>query len=211
MRFVTRMTNQEGTSSLNDMRSSSWEDAEARLFRFNSSQYKDSKLSEATHGDAARSGPADEGKVDLVKPQKKELKLKRDVFFPVQHSIALLVKAEKGAATFQADLYDGSEKGEKVYQTTAFIGPLKRTGFNRSLPVVKNAEVLDSLRVWPVAISYFEPGSDKSDAVPAYELAFLYFENGVSRRLRIDYGDFSIRGTLKDIEFLEPAKCEAKR
>ena len=54
MRFVTRMTNQEGAVSLTDMRSSSWEDAIAKTFKFNSTQYRDAKLSETTQGDASR-------------------------------------------------------------------------------------------------------------------------------------------------------------
>jgi hypothetical protein len=37
MRFVTRMTNQEGSTVLTDMRSSSTEDASARNFRFSAS------------------------------------------------------------------------------------------------------------------------------------------------------------------------------
>ena len=39
------------------------------------------------------------------------------------------------------------------------------------------------LKSWPISISYYEDGNDKKDALPSYELAFLYFENGVSRRL----------------------------
>jgi hypothetical protein len=208
MRFVTRMTNQEGATTLTDMRSSSSEDASAKSFRFSSSQYKDSKLSESTTGDAARSGPSGELKVELTKPQKKALEFKSNAFFPIQHSRALVAAAERGDVLFQADLYDGSEKGEKVYGTTAYIGRAKAAGFNKSLGPVKNAERLDGLKVWPVSISYFEPGSQKSDAVPAYELAFLYYENGVSRRLFIDYGDFAIRGSLKEITFLDPVACD---
>jgi len=211
MRFVTRMTNQEGTATLTDMRSASSEDAFAKSFRFSSSQYKDSKLSESTTGDAARSGPSGEVKVELTRPQKKEMELKPNVFFPIQHSMALLAAAERGQAIFQADLYDGSEKGEKVYATTAYIGRMKGAGFNKTLPAAKNADKLDTIKVWPVSISYFEPGSQGEDAAPAYELAFLYYENGVSRRLFIDYGDFAIRGSLKEIQFLEPAACEGKK
>jgi len=73
---------------------------------------------------------------------------------------------------------------------------------------VKSAERLDQLPAWPVSIGYFEPGSDKSDAVPVYELTFLFFENGVSRKLFIDYGEFALRGELKEISFHEPSKCE---
>ncbi len=210
MRFVTRMTNQEGATTMTDMRSSSWEDALAKSFRFNSSQYKDSKLSEATNGDAARASAGGEAKVELTKPEKKEVKLKGGTYFPIQHSIALLAAAKNGDRMLAADLYDGSEKGEKVYATTSYIGPAKLPGFNKSLPAVTAAAPLDGLKSWPVSISYFEPGSEKKDAVPAYELAFIYFENGVSRRLFIDYGDFAIRGTMKDITFHDAIKCEPK-
>ena len=207
MRFVTRMTNQDGAATVTDMRTSSWEDAFAKAFRFNSSQYKDTKLEEATDGDANRTGPGGEVKVELSKPSKKGLRLKRDTYFPVQHSIALLAAARKGDRIFLADLYDGSEKGEKVYATASFIGRAKPAGYNRTLPVVPSAERLDALASWPVSISYFEEGSEHKDAVPSYELAFLYFENGVSRRLYIDYGEFSVRGELKSLTFLEPTKC----
>ncbi len=61
-----------------------------------------------------------------------------------------------------------------------------------------------------MAIGYFEPGSDSTDALPVYELTFLFFENGVSRKLFIDYGEFSMRGELKEITFHPPSKCEQK-
>ena len=133
MRFVSRMSGQDGTVGITDMRTSSWEDGLAKSFRFNSSQYKDQKLSESTNGDAARSEQSGETKVELTRPEKKQVKLKPDVFFPIQHSIALLAAAKRGETTFQADLYDGSEKGEKVYPTTTYIGKARGPGFNQKL------------------------------------------------------------------------------
>ncbi|MFM9939252.1 MAG: cell envelope integrity EipB family protein [Hyphomicrobiaceae bacterium] len=216
MRFVTRMSTQDGNATVSDMRSSSWEDGIAKLFRFTSSQYKDAKLSESAQGDAARSGVGGEVIVDMTKPAKKEIKVKRDVYFPIQHSIALLAAAKKGDTVFQADLYDGSEKGEKYYATTAYIGRPQPKGYNKSLPAVAAASQaaaakLDDMMSWPVSISYFDPAKEKLDGIPSYELAFLYFENGVSRRLFIDYGDFAMRGTLKEVSFLEPSKCDPKK
>ncbi len=207
MRFVTRMTNQEGVTSVTDMRSSSWEDAVSKAFRFNSSQYKDTKLEESTDGDAARNATGAEVQVELSKPAKKAVKLKGDTFFPVQHSIALLAAARKGEQFFIADLYDGSEKGEKVYSTASFIGRVKPAGYNKGLAKAENGDKLDGLKSWPISISYYEENSAATDAMPSYELAFVYFENGVSRRLFIDYGEFAVRGTLKRVDFLEPAKC----
>jgi hypothetical protein len=207
MRFVTQMVNQGGNAVITDLRSSSWEDGRGRRFRFNSSQFRGEKATEITAGDAARTNAADDIKVELTKPAKKDLSLPARVYFPIQHSIAVLNAAKKSKLLFRADLYDGSEKGEKVYDTVSVISKIVPAGGNRKLPAVKNAERLDRLAAWPVSISYFEPGSEKTDAVPVYELSFLFFENGVSRKLLIDYGEFAIRGELTQITFHEPSKC----
>ena len=210
MRFVTQMTNEGGTTVVTDLRSSSWEEGTGKRFRFNSSQYRDEKPTEVTAGDAARPNTADDIKVELTKPAKKDLSVPARSYFPVQHSIALLEAAKAGKTVFRADLYDGSEKGEKVYDTVSFIGGQRRPGGIRNLPQVKNAEQLDRVAAWPVSIGYFEPGSDMKDAVPVYELSFLFFANGVSRKLFIDYGEFAIEGEIKEIIFHPPSKCEAK-
>jgi hypothetical protein len=210
MRFVTRMTNQSGHTVVTDLRSSTWEDAGAKRFRFDSSQYRDEKATETTVGNAARPGASEDIKVELTKPAKKRLSLPARVYFPVQHTIALLKAAKAGKATFRAELYDGSEKGEKVYDTVAAIGRVHEPGSNGELARVDNAERLDRIKAWPVSIAYFEPGSDKQDGLPVYELSFLLFENGVSRKLHIDYGEFALHGELSGITFHPPSKCDAR-
>jgi hypothetical protein len=72
---------------------------------------------------------------------------------------------------------------------------------------VTNGDKLNSIASWPVAIGYFEPGPSRVDTLPTYELSFRFYENGVSSRLYIDYGDFAIRGELKELTFLEEGKC----
>lgn len=210
MRFVTRMTNQSGNTVVSDLRSTTWEDARGKRFRFDSSQYRDEKATEATIGDAARPGTSEDVKVELTKPAKKNISIPSRVYFPVQHTIALLNAAKASKTSFRADLYDGSEKGEKVYDTVAAIGRVQPPGSNRQLPQVKNVERLDALKGWSVSIAYFEPGSGKQDALPVYELSFLMFENGVSRKLYIDYGEFALQGDLTEIAFHPPSKCETK-
>ena len=208
MRFVTNMVNQSGTAVITDLRSWSWEDSGSKRFRFNSSQFRDEKPTEATAGDASRAPTGGDVKVELTKPAKKDLSLRPGVYFPMQHSLAVLDAARAGKSVFRADLFDGSEKGEKVYDTVSFIGRMQPAGGNRQLPAVKDAERLDTMPAWPISIGYFERGSERKDAVPVYELTFLFFENGVSRKLFIDYGEFAIQGEIKEIAFLEPGKCE---
>jgi hypothetical protein len=207
MRFVTSTTNQEGSVSISDLRSSTWEEGSGERFRFSSSQYRDDQLSEQTSGEATRKKGAGV-RVELSKPKKKALTLSGSVLFPVQHSLQLIAAAGNGQQNFTTDLFDASEKGDKAYSTTAYIGPAYPPGFNRQLPAVANSESLNDLRAWPVSLSYYEKSKSAEDATPAYELAFVFFENGVSRRLFIDYGEFSIRGELKELTFLDAGKCD---
>lgn len=211
MRFVTRTTNQEGQVTISDMRSSSWEDAAGDRFRFDNAQYRDDRQVEQTVGEAVRRKAAGEIRVELTKPKKRVTKLPVDAMFPIQHSMRLLETAQSGQTVLSADLFDASERGEKVYRTNAFIGTRHSPGYNKSLPAVSNSETLDGLPAWPIALSYFEQDKELEDAMPSYELGFVFFANGVSRRLLIDYGNFSIRGELKELEFLEPEKCNPAR
>ena len=211
MRFVTRSTNQEGTVSISDIRTSTWEEATGDRFRFNSSQYRNDQVTEQTQGEATRRKNPREVRVELTRPKKKVNKIGGDTMFPVQHSMNLLQAARDGQTNFTTDLFDASEKGEKVYSTSAYIGGRLEPGYNTSLPDVTGASVLNGLKAWPVALSYYDLGKEKQDAVPEYELAFVIFDNGVSRRIRIDYGDFSIRGDLKELVLLDAGKCDAAK
>jgi hypothetical protein len=210
MRFVTRTTGQDGSQKLNDLRSSSFEDGAFKTLKFSSSQYADEQQSEQTGGDAARNGDGGKVKVEVTRPAKRSLTLDAATLFPIQHSIQVLEAAKAGKSLFTSDLYDGSEKGEKVYATTAVIGNKAGPAQIAKLPKIANTEKLEKMPAWPVSLSYFEKGKDKTDATPAYELAFLFFENGVSRRLFIDYGEFAVRGNLKEITFLDVLPCEKK-
>jgi hypothetical protein len=209
MRFVTRAITPDGNVSVNDLRSSSWEDGGGKTFRFNSNQLRDEQQQEQTAGDAARA--RDEIKIELTRPQKKKTSISGAALFPIQHSRELLAAAQRDESVFQADLFDGSEKGEKIYLTTAVIGRQKAAGQTNGLPTVENSEKLAPLKSWPVSLSYFEPGKSKADSTPSYELAFLLFENGIVRNLTLDYGDFALKGDLKTLTFLDMPKCEPKR
>lgn len=208
MRFVTRMTNQEGEAQINDLRTSSWEAAAGQQLRFNSTQYRNDQVAETAQGDAAR---AEGGaiSVDLTKPDKKKVNFGPSVMFPIQHSMELIAAARAGKDHLTADLYDGSEKGDKINTTSTAIGRKAQGGSIKSPASLKNGDKLDALASWPMAISYYDVGGDQKDSIPTYELSFRFYENGVSTKLTIDYGEFAIKGDLTELTFLEPAKCAA--
>ena len=206
-RLITEIFDREGKPSTTDIRSESQEDAEGRRFKFNTSQYVNDKLSESTKGIAVRSARShDIVTVELEKPRRGMMTLSGNIYFPTQHSLAILKAAVSGQTRIQADIYDGSEKGTKVYETTTAIGAPLELAANHDLPVIKNSEVLDAIQSWPVVVSYYDQSPNK-DGLPAYEVSFRMYANGVSRKLRLDYGTFSLNGELSAIEFSKAKPC----
>ncbi|HEY6670062.1 MAG TPA: cell envelope integrity EipB family protein [Methyloceanibacter sp.] len=206
MRMVTQMIDSQGQTNLTDLRSSTWEQGDGQKFRFQSTQYLNDKLGDVTMGRAVREPPNEAVKVKISQPSRTELNLSGQVLFPTQHSLALIDAARAGQALFQAKIYDGSEKGRKVYDTTAFIGGKVAAGIDADkLEQAAKDKGLGELASWPVSIGYFEPKG--GDLTPSYQIDFRLYENGVSRELLIDYGDFTIHGTLTALEYLKATEC----
>lgn len=209
MRLVTRLTDREGRPSLSDIRSSSWEGAKGKRFRFRASTYRDRRLSEETSGNAERPPKGGVVTVRLKKPSPGTLELPGELVFPIQHSRAILAAAAANRHALRAATYDGSEQGRKFYDTMTFIGRAYPANADPALSPLKitGDGQLDQLVSWPVVVSYYDPTAGPGDGLPTYEMTFRFYANGVSRRLLMDYGDFAIRGRLESIEFLANSGC----
>jgi hypothetical protein len=206
MRMVTQMTDTQGQTNLTDLRSSTWEQGNGQKFRFQSAQYLNDKLGDVTMGRAVRATPDKAVQVKLSQPSPAELNLSGQVLFPTQHSFALIDAAQEGQRMFQAQIYDGSEKGQRVYDTTAFIGkPVAPGTDDQKLEAPAKDKGLAELVSWPVSIGYF--AAKGGDLTPSYQIDFRLYANGVSRELLIDYGDFSVHGTLTSLEYLKAEEC----
>ncbi len=208
MRFVTEITNTSGQTEVSDLRTSSWEDVPATRLRFNSTTYGSERLTDQTQGVAnkpkgSRSGIA----VELTKPKKDNLKLSGDMYFPIEHSMEVIRHARAGQLMFTANIYDGAEGGGTYYATSSAIGKLERAGPARQLANVKAADQLAAVRVWPIAIAYFDPVAKRIDSPPLYEMSFRFHENGVTSELVIDNGDYALKGVLDDLVMLDANPC----
>lgn len=206
-RMFTRLVNRRGERVDSDMRSTSWEKAGAERFRFNSTTLQNGKKTSVIKGDAARSGSGDVT-VTFESPQPGEKSLAGKIVFPVQHSIGLLRAARAGERIYQADLYDGTDKGLTVYSTTTVIGnPMESAAGDLAIPATKAAH-FKGLKAWPISIAFYKGAKVSGDVTPDYQLSMRFFENGVSTKLMYDYGSFAIRGRLSKIDFLKPLPCD---
>jgi hypothetical protein len=207
MRFVTQTINQDGEAQTTDLRTSSWESVPAKRLRFSTSTFQNEIQAEQTQGVATRASDRGPVKVDLARPVKKQADVAGDVYFPIQHSMAIIRAARAGRTILAADLFDGSETGDKVYSTSTAIGRQMKPGATLSL--AKGVSDLDRVPSWPISVSYFATTKDLGDAVPLYEMSYRFHDNGVTSSLRINHGDFAIKGELKELTYFEPSPCKA--
>ncbi len=200
-RQFTELQAAEGPPRSSDMRSATFEDGEGRNFRFKVETEIDRRPSEASDGQASRSADGALS-VSLTRPKATKLDLDRDVAFPTEHLRRVIEAARQGKTLLAVKVYDGSETGEKVFDTNAVIGkPLSGPVDDAGSSVPE----LAGMTRWPVSISYFE--ENKKDSQPNYTLSFDLYENGVSRALKLDYGDFVLSGKMVKIEALPTKSC----
>ncbi len=201
-RQLTELQPAEGPTRISDMRSTTFEDAAGKSFAFKMQTRIDDEPTDEVDGRAQRV-PAGAVSVALTQPKQEKLALERDVLFPTEHLKYILAAAKAGQHILQVKVYDGSETGEKIFQTTTFIGaPITKPP--PAEPAVK-IPLLENMRRWPVTISYFDIGT--KDEAPNYVLAFDLYQNGISRALRLDYGDFVLAGEMTSLQLLPTPAC----
>jgi hypothetical protein len=205
-RQVSELDNGEGKVTLSDLRSTSWEDAAAKKFVFKSQNYLNETLIDAVDGQAERG--SDKVAVALSKPEDKKFDLEAAIAFPTDHMRRIIEAARAEKTILELPLYDGSDKGEKVYNTLTIIGHAIAPNERLPADAAAGKDALAALRRWPVTVSYFDKSANPGDQAPVYSIKFELYENGVSRALLLDYNDFSISGELTSIELRDSKPCK---
>ncbi|AWI91316.1 DUF1849 domain-containing protein [Methylobacterium sp. DM1] len=202
-RQVTMIDSGESGDRTSDLRSTTFENGDGKSFRFRTTTILNNAPSPSVDG-TAESGDA--LKVKLKEPKRDQFQTDGAVMFPIHHMIRLIQAAKAGETTVAAKVFDGSDDGRKVYDTLAIIGrpsaaPASDTERDKPLREGDHA----GMQRWPVTLSYFTPG--EGERTPIYTLTFDLYEDGVSGRLNLDYGDFAINGTMSRLDL---AKADAK-
>lgn len=207
-RIVTQFGNRDGKVTQTDIRSTSWESGDGKLFRFGTRQYLNGELSEETEGRATRGENGGPGAGVLTKPSEETFELPPDAVFPSEHNFRIMRAAFAGETIDKTVVFDATD-GKKYYTATSFIGTAKAAGEPEIPDGVEDARVLAGMRSWPVTISFFDDTEPASgEQTPSHEISFLMFENGVSTDLNLNYGDFSVKGVLSGLDIFETPPCE---
>ena len=199
-RQVTALQPPDGDTRVSDTETTTVESGDAAKFDFDIRTSVNQGNPDAVKGEATRdtNGGLD---IDLQAPETARVDVKTEAVFPTAHLSRIIATAQGGGRIVSAQVFDGSDTGRKVYNTLTVIGsPV-------GAPAPETAAqdgALTAEKRWPVTISYFEQG--QNDAQPAYVLSFELYENGVSRALKVDYGNFALAGEL--VEF-KPGTAQA--
>src|SRR5262245_34792107 len=153
-RQVSELDNGEGRVTLSDLRSMTWEDGEAKAYQFTSQNYLNQQLIESVDGRAERR--QNTITVTRSKPKDKSVDLDVAIVFPTEHVRRILEAAREGKSVLEFPIYDGSETGEKVYNTLTIVG--REIAPNERAPndAARERQVLAGMKRWPVTVSYFD-------------------------------------------------------
>jgi len=203
-RFVTQIDTRDN-SKLTDQQTTTYEDAGGKTFSFVTKSFVDQALDKEVKGTATRQAKG--VKVAIEKPEKSTVEL-ASTQFPTQHLVELIGKAEKGETFYETNLFDGSENADKIMTTTVVVG--KRTAADKADPELPALAKLGKDKYWPVDIAYFDEADKTSgEEVPQYRISFKLHENGITRDLVMDYGDFSMTGKLVNLALFDQAPQKA--
>ncbi|MGG6893565.1 cell envelope integrity EipB family protein [Rhizobium sp. BR 315] len=200
-RFVTKIDTGDSTR-VSDQQTTTFEDLGKRIFRFETKSYTDSQLDKDVRGAATDDQKGI--KVDLSQPQSKQIEL-IESRFPTEHMLDIIHNAKLGKSFFEAQVFDGSDDGDKSLIATTVVG--KQQTPAKDDPDADKAGPFAQTAFWPVSIAYFNEKSS-GDAMPVYRMSFKLYENGITRDLTMDYGDFALTGKLTKLEVLDSKACQ---
>jgi hypothetical protein len=208
-RQVSELNSGEGKMTLSDLRSTSWEDGAGKSYRFKIDTRMNDSDASPVDGIAERTG--DHITVKLKQPVAKTFNLDGNIVFPTEQIQKIIAAARSGKSVLELIVYDGSDNGEKVYNTLSVIGQPIPGDRSIASPDPSTAnDTMKALTRWPVTVSYYDRDARAGDGeqTPVYAMSFELFENGVSRALVLDYNDFVISGALGKFDVKDSKPCK---
>lgn len=176
-----------------------WESKDGLRYRFNQRQTRNGEVDQQIRGTAQLDGPGKGGVAEFELPRAHTIKLAPGVLFPSAHTIFLIDEARAGKTFVSRQVFDGAAD-EGAVQVSAVIGAKVTAS-----PASAKLSPLLQRPGWNVRLAFFP--ADANAEEPDYELGMRLLDNGVSTGMLIDYGDYSIRAKLVDIEALGKPSC----
>src|SRR5256885_1446528 len=150
-RQVSELNSGEGKVTLSDLRSTSWEDGAGKSYRFKIDTRMNDAEASPVDGVAERNGAGIT--VKLKQPVAKTFTLDGATVFPTEQIQRIIQAARAGKSLLELAVYDGSDNGQKVYNTLSVIGqPIPGSKEGATPDASTGDEHMKSLTRWPVTV-----------------------------------------------------------
>lgn len=198
-RYRLKMGYSESPDSMIASNFVTWESKDGLKYRFNQQERQEGKPDNEIRGSARLDGPGKGGLATFEVPAGKSFPLPPGTLFPTGHTLLLIKLAEEGQNFVAKQVFDGAAAEGSVL-VSAVIGPK----IEPDAAAAKKSPLLNRPG-WRVRLAFFpaDPNAEKPD----YELGMLLLDNGISRDMVIDYGDYAIHAKLDDVEALDKPAC----
>lgn len=134
-------------------------------------------------------------------PKEFETPLPVGTLFPVGHFKEVLAAAQEGRSQISSVLFDGTSEDNPFDVHAAILGPASPA----EVAATNRKFGLTPVPAWRIQM-VFVPRMD-SAGVPDYEVEATYREDGIATKIIQDFGSFSVRIALKELEKLAGPEC----
>ena len=181
------------------MDATTWESRAGDRYTFLVRTLFNDKESERIEGTARLDGAA--RAADFISPSKKRIVLPPDTVFPTRHTEQVLSAAGDAPRIVRATVFDGFTDGGAQF-VNAIV--------SRKMPENPDGQAafpeLGGQPSWNVNLAFFPV--DKQDTEPESEISVRIFANGIAGRMDMDFGDFKVRGDLKNLKTARFPVCK---
>ncbi len=206
----------QGQQATVTVKTSSWEANDGTSYTFASRTLNNGRETESFRGKARLDGK-EGGSATYTLPKPKTVKIKPGTIFPNQHTAMIMQAALAGSKVPNQYVFDGTDEKAQS-DVSVFLGKPQQLAEDKTVPEKLRQNPLLQGTAWPTQLAFFPlPAADSKNAkadddmdesgTPDYELKLDLLPNSVARGMLIDYGNFTVRGTIKSLESLPESGC----
>lgn len=203
-RMATKYQPREGDQTVIDTMTTTYESPGALDFRHQLKETIDNVVKDDLRIKLSRPATDKPGDGTISTKPDEPFTIAPDTVFPMQHQLKLMALGETGGGRDSSVIYDGSD-GPQSFRAISFVGKPKPAGAIARDAANPAAAPLKSIGSWPMTVSYYK--LEGNPETPEYQVSFDMYENGVASGLVLDYGDFALSGTLRDLKMLPKSEC----
>ncbi|RDD62729.1 EipB family protein [Ferruginivarius sediminum] len=178
---------------------SAWESDDGQRFRYFLRRFRNGEETELVRGKVTLK-PEGGGTVHQREPEERTFDLPKDTMLPKAHTEAVLAAARSGDQFMFRHVFDGTGEDGGLFAVNAVV--LEDMS---EQPSELDTSLLRDVPSWRVQLAFYPP--DERNGTPESEQTIRLYDNGVVGNLKIDYGDFTVDGTLSELERLETPDC----